>query len=61
MKPYLITSGGIFALIAVLHAARAISERTMFARDPIEYCSLAALGLVAAALALWAFRLLRRV
>jgi len=58
MKAYLITTGTLFALIAVAHILRAIDERGTLTTDPIEYWSMAALGLLAAALSFWGWRLL---
>jgi hypothetical protein len=59
MKAYLITTGLIFGLIAVLHLLRDITERARLATDTGHYLFEAALGLVAAALAVWACRLFR--
>jgi hypothetical protein len=60
MKAYLITTGTIFGLMAVLHLLRAIGERQKLTTDPGYFLSMAALGVVAAALSVWAWRLLRR-
>ena len=59
MKAYLITTGLIFGVIAVLHLLRDITERSRLTTDPWPYLAEAALGLVAAALAVWAWRLYR--
>ena len=59
MKAYLITTGLIFGLIAVLHLLRDITERARLATDTGHYLFEAALGLVAAVFAVWAWRLLR--
>jgi len=59
MKAYLVTTGTIFGLIAVLHLLRAIEERSLLATDPWYFLGMAALGVVAAALSVWAWRLLR--
>jgi hypothetical protein len=59
MKSYLITTGTIFGLIAFLHLLKAIGDREQMANNPVEFCSMAALGLVAAALSVWAWRLLQ--
>jgi hypothetical protein len=59
MKAYLITTCLIFSLIGVLHLLRDITERSRLATDPWPYLAEAALGLVAAALAVWAWRLIR--
>ncbi len=58
MKAYLIITGLIFTLIAVLHLLRDITERSRVTTDTGPYLFEAALGLVAAALAVWAWRLL---
>jgi hypothetical protein len=60
VKAYLITTGTIFALIGVLHLVRAIDEWSLLATHPWSFLSMAALGVVAAALSAWAWRLLRQ-
>jgi hypothetical protein len=60
VKAYLITTGSIFGLIAVAHAARTVAEAGRLAADPWFYLEGPGLGLVAAALSVWAWRLLRR-
>lgn len=55
MKAYLITTGTVFTLVTAAHIWRAISESAALARDP-WFILLTAL---AAALSLWAWRLLR--
>ena len=55
MKAYLITTGGVFALLAIMHVWRAIVEPG--AREPLFIL----LTVLAAAFAAWAFSLLRRV
>jgi hypothetical protein len=57
MKAYIITSGAIFALITVAHIARLATETTHVLREPIFLV----LTLLAAALSIWAFVVLRRV
>ena len=57
MKAYIITSGAIFALITVAHIARLATETTHVLREPIFLL----LTLLAAALSIWAFVVLRRV
>ena len=57
MKAYLITTGTIFGLMAVMHLLKAIDERRLLATDPEYYLGMAALGVVAAALSAWAWRL----
>jgi ABC-type cobalamin transport system permease subunit len=59
MKAYLVTTGAIFGLIAVLHLLRDITERSRLTTDTVPYLAEAALGLIAAALAVWAWRLFR--
>jgi hypothetical protein len=56
MKAYLMTSGGIFALLVVAHLLRIIAEGPHVARDPWFGLSTVAAG----ALCVWALRLLRR-
>jgi hypothetical protein len=58
MKAYLVTTGGVFGLIAILHLVRAIEERDLLATRPGYFLSMAALGAVAAGLSVWAWRLL---
>lgn len=60
MKAYLITTGSIFGLIAVLHGLRAITEYRLLATDPWYFLGMAALGVLAAALSVWAWRLLAK-
>ncbi len=60
MKAYLVTTGTVFGLVAVLHAVRAVEDRSLLSTNPVEFLSMAALGLLAAALSVWAWRLLRR-
>ena len=60
MKAYLITTGLLFGLIAVMHTLKAINDRRLLTTNPGEFLGMAALGVAAAALAVWAWRLLRR-
>jgi hypothetical protein len=60
MRPYLITTGVIFGLLAVAHVLRTISEWSRLATDPGFLIEGPGIGLVAAAIAFWAWRLLRR-
>jgi hypothetical protein len=55
MKAYLMTSGGVFALLIVAHLVRIIVEGPRVARDPWFVLSTVAAG----ALCAWALRLLR--
>lgn len=59
MKAYLITTGTLFGLIALMHLLKSISERSRLETDPGEFLGMAALGLVAAGLSVWAWRLLK--
>ena len=56
MKAYVITSGAIFALITIAHIAH-IAMETHVLREPFFLL----LTLLAAALSIWAFIVLRRV
>ena len=56
MRTYLITTGVLFALLALVHLWRVIEESASLARDPWFLIITAA----AAALSVWAFRLLRQ-
>jgi hypothetical protein len=60
MKAYLATTGTIFALIALMHLLKAIQDRNSFSANPGEFLSMAALGVLAAALSGWAWRLFLR-
>ncbi len=58
MKAYLVTTGTLFALLALVHLWRIIAEWPRLATDP-WFILEAAIGVVAAGLGLWAWRLLR--
>jgi hypothetical protein len=60
VKAYLVITGSIFGLIALAHLGRTIAEAQRLASDPWFYLEGPGLGLVAAALSLWAGRLLWR-
>jgi hypothetical protein len=60
VKAYLITTGSIFGLVALAHVARTIAEAERLAADAWFYLEGPGLGLVSAALSLWAWRLLWR-
>lgn len=55
MKAYVTTTGILFALLAVTHVWRVFEEGRHLARDPFFVL----VTLAAAALCLWAWRLLR--
>lgn len=56
MRTYILTTGTIFALIFLAHIARIFSEGTHLLSEPIWDL----LTIMAAALSLWALRLLRK-
>jgi len=58
MKAYLITTGTIFGLIALMHILHSIADRDRLTTHPTEYLFMGALGLLAAFLSVWAWRLL---
>jgi hypothetical protein len=55
MRAYLVTTGVMFALIAVAHVWRVFAESRALATDPW----FVGLTIVALTMSLWAFRLLR--
>jgi hypothetical protein len=57
MRAYLITTGVVFGLLVVAHIWRAVLEGPALAKDPIYILTTVA----AAALCLWAGRLLRQL
>jgi len=57
MKPYVITSGGIFALITIAHILRMVSEGRHVASEPVFIL----LTLLSAALSVWAWLVLRKL
>ena len=59
MKAYLITTGTIFGLIAVIHVLKSIADRAELSTDPGHFLAMTTLGGVAAALSVWAWSLLR--
>jgi hypothetical protein len=59
MKAYLITTGTLFALLALAHVLRTVAESQRLATDPWFLLEGPGIGLVAAALSFWAWRLLR--
>ena len=60
MKAYLITTGTLFALLALAHLLRTISEWQRLTTDPGFIVEGPGIGIVAAALSFWAWSLLRR-
>ena len=59
MKAYLFTTGAIFGLIAIMHALKSVQDWPMLRTNPGEFLPMAALGVLAAGLSVWAWRLLR--
>jgi len=59
VKLYLMTTGILFALLALAHVLRTIAEWQRLAADPGFIVEGPGIGLVAAALCFWAWRLLR--
>jgi len=57
MKAYLITTGTLFGVLAALHVWDTVTNWARFAGDP-SFLFTPALGLVAASLSVWAFRLM---
>ncbi|MEZ4414679.1 MAG: hypothetical protein R3E10_02925 [Gemmatimonadota bacterium] len=55
MKAYLYTSGLLFALVVLAHGARLLAEGRWLLRDPVWLL----LTALAAAMAVWAWRLVR--
>jgi hypothetical protein len=59
MKAYLITTGTLFALLALAHLVRTIAEWPSLSTDPWFVLEVPGIGVVAALLCFWAWRLLR--
>jgi len=59
MKAYLITTGILFGLLALAHFLRTVVEWSRLAADPWFVVQGPGIGVVAAALCFWAWRLLR--
>jgi hypothetical protein len=55
MKAYVMTTGSIFGLVVAAHVWRAVAEGPHLAADPVFILTTA----IAAALGVWAWRLLR--
>ncbi len=60
MKTYLLTTGWLFGVLALLHVWRAIAEWPA-APNPLFVLGMAALVFVPGALAWWAWRLWRKL
>ena len=57
MRAYVITTGIVFGLIVLAHIGRAIAEGLGLLKDPFFILT----SLMAAALSLWAWRVLRSI
>jgi hypothetical protein len=60
VKPYLMTTGALFALLAVAHLLRTVAEWPRLTSDPGFIVEGPGIGVLAAAIAIWAWRLLSR-
>ncbi len=60
MKAYLITTGSLFGLLGAVHLALTISHWSRLTEDPWFILEGPGIGVVAGALSVWAWRLLRR-
>jgi cytochrome bd-type quinol oxidase subunit 2 len=58
MRGYLITTSLLFGILAVAHALRTVEEWSHFSEDP-WFIIIPAIGVLAAGLSLWGWRLLR--
>lgn len=61
MKAYLITTGALFGILSVLHVWRAVAEWPQSSPSLLFIAGMSVLVLLPAALAWWAWRLLRRL
>ena len=59
MKPYVVTTGAIFAVLALAHILRTIAEWPRLSTDPWFIVEGPGIGVLAAAVAIWAWRVLR--
>ena len=58
MKAYLVITGSLFGLLALAHVARTIAEWSRLGVDPWFALQGPGIGVIAAALSFWAWRLL---
>ena len=61
LKSYLLTTGSLFGLVAIAHAARTFAEWSRLTADPWFIVEGPGLGVVAGAIAFWSWRLLRTI
>jgi hypothetical protein len=59
VRAYLATTGILFALLAVAHVLRTIGESSRLATDPWFIVEGPGIGIAAAVLCIWAWRLLQ--
>jgi hypothetical protein len=59
VRAYLATTGLLFALLALAHLLRSIAESSRFATDPWFILEGPGIGIAAAAICVWAWRLFR--
>lgn len=59
MKPYIVTTGALFTLLAVAHLLRTFAEWSRLGTDPWFILEGPGIGVLAAAVAIWAWRVLR--
>jgi hypothetical protein len=59
MRAYLITTGALFGVLALAHAWRTWAEWQRLAVDPGFIVEGPGIGIIAAALCIWAWRLFR--
>ena len=59
MKPYIVTTGALFAFLAIAHLLRTIAEWSRLGTDPWFILEGPGIGVLAAAVAIWAWRVLR--
>ncbi|MFZ5495022.1 MAG: hypothetical protein ACOZE5_06750 [Verrucomicrobiota bacterium] len=57
MKPYILATGGVFALILAAHIARLFAEGAGLLRQPVFVLT----SLLSIGFSIWAWRLLRRL
>ena len=59
MRRYIVTTGALFALLAAAHVLRTAAEWSRLGTDPWFLVEGPGIGVLAAAIAVWAWRLLR--